>query len=289
MQKRHNSKTNKWAKPTTRTVCGLIGLILCVGFVSFFPVPSAKSSQASNVQAASGTGVFTPTEVSVTASGRIEAHTSVSVMPETLGRVAEIYVDLNEQVQKGNVLVQLHAAEEKARLNVALADLEIAEIQLNIKQKLARQMKAALGESSAIQEAVEAERTNAQTELRLAQDEFTRQKKLQRQGIVSKSRLSEAHSALASANSDAVKSTAGQKAAHFKGEVLQLDYEIALQQVQEAKALLRKAESHLKEAQADIEKTFIRAPIDGLIVAMDLEIGQVVDPRSKPSFLIHHH
>ena len=219
-----------------------------------------------------------PTEVSVTASGRIEAHKSVSVMPEAPGRVAEIYVDLNELVEKGDVLAQLHAGEEKARLNVALADLDIAEIQLKIKQKFARQMNAALGESSANQEAVDADRLNADTELRLAQDEFARQKTLQRQGIVSKSRLNEAQSALALANSAAVKSSAGQKAAHFQDEVLQLDYEIALEQVQEAKSLLRKAEAQLSHAQADIEKTFIRAPIGGVIVAMDLDIGQVVDP-----------
>lgn len=68
---------------------------------------------------------------SVTATGTIEAVTSVTVGTQVSGIVNKLYVDYNSQVQKGQVIAELDKTNLLSELNTAKANLASAQSSLN--------------------------------------------------------------------------------------------------------------------------------------------------------------
>lgn len=68
---------------------------------------------------------------SVTATGTIEAVTSVTVGTQVSGIVNKLYVDYNSQVKKGQVIAELDKTNLISELNTAKANMASAESQLN--------------------------------------------------------------------------------------------------------------------------------------------------------------
>jgi HlyD family secretion protein len=52
--------------------------------------------------------------------------------------------------------------------------------------------------------------------------------------------------------------------------------QVARTQVATAQAQVRQAEAALRQAEVDLENTFIRAPVDGVVVARSVDVGQTV-------------
>ena len=68
---------------------------------------------------------------SVTATGTIEAVTSVTVGTQVSGIVNKLYVDYNSQVKKGQVIAELDKTNLLSELNTAKANLASAQSSLN--------------------------------------------------------------------------------------------------------------------------------------------------------------
>ena len=68
---------------------------------------------------------------SVTATGTIEAVTSVTVGTQVSGTVNKLYVDYNSQVKKGQVIAELDKTNLLSELNTAKANMASAQSQLN--------------------------------------------------------------------------------------------------------------------------------------------------------------
>ena len=68
---------------------------------------------------------------SVTATGTIEAVTSVTVGTQVSGIVNKLYVDYNSQVKKGHVIAELDKTNLLSELNTAKANMASAQSQLN--------------------------------------------------------------------------------------------------------------------------------------------------------------
>ena len=71
---------------------------------------------------------------SVTATGTIEAVTSVTVGTQVSGIVNKLYVDYNSQVKKGQVIAELDKTNLLSELNTAKANLASAQSNLNYQQ-----------------------------------------------------------------------------------------------------------------------------------------------------------
>ena len=70
-------------------------------------------------------------QTSVTATGTIEAVTSVTVGTQVSGIVNKLYVDYNSQVKKGQVIAELDKTNLLSELNTAKANMASAQSQLN--------------------------------------------------------------------------------------------------------------------------------------------------------------
>jgi len=91
--------------------------------------------------------------------------------------------------------------------------------------------------------------------LRVAEEEFQRVESLRDRGIASNAAFEAGEAALESARSERA---------------------VALAQIANARASLQQREATLNGAQIDLERTIIRAPIDGVVINRAVDVGQTV-------------
>src|SRR5579875_1932547 len=188
----------------------------------------------------------------VQATGTINALTTVPVGSSVSGIVKYVFADFNTHVQAGQVLAQLdpttfEAQVVQARGNlVASVKAQEAAIQTN-KANLAR-----------LQAALEYSKVNTQRILDLAQ-----------QQIISRDQK------------DLAESSLDQAAAQVRAQQAQLNQSIAQlnqtqAQLQEARAQVEVMRGALELAEKNLRDTTIVSPINGVIVARNIDVGQAV-------------
>ena len=189
-----------------------------------------------------------PLEVAVASSGTVNAMSTVQVSAPIPGQVMEIYADFNTPVKKGQVLARLDATGYELRVNQARADLDAAQGATAILRSGLETEQADLGRAAA---AVAA-----------AEREVERKRPLADKGFISAAELGRARSAL--------------EAARGEREALQAQMKKNEAQLAQAGAVVKRREAALRQTQAALERTLIRAPVDGTVILRNVAAGQTV-------------
>ena len=165
---------------------------------------------------------------------------TVPIMSEVTGRVAEVGIDVSASVKQGDVLFKLDGSKQEAALLTARR--KIAEIDAAMQAAEADIMKA------------EGQLQEAKGSLQQAQDELDTKSELQRRnpGIVPQRDIEKLGVAVAGRQGTLDAATASKQSATTRLTAL-LPAEKA------------SAEAALAEAQVDLDKTFIRAGVDGRV------------------------
>ena len=163
---------------------------------------------------------------------------TVPIMSEVTGRVAEVHIDVNASVKQGEVLFRLDSAKQEAAL-------------LTAKRKVVEVDVAMLAAQADIMKA-EGQLQEAKGSLQQAQDELDTKSELQKRnpGIVPQRDIEKLAVAVAGRQGSLDAATASKQSAMTRVSAL-LPAEKA------------SAEAALAEAQVDLDKTFIRAGVDG--------------------------
>ena len=161
-----------------------------------------------------------PIVSSISASGTVEAVTTVQVGSQISGTVQALYADFNSLVKKGQIV---------ARLDPSL-------VQADIDQARAAVVRA------------EAEVERQEVGLLDAQTKASRARELAERQLIAASDLDAA-------------------------EVTRQTTEA---QVRAARAEVTQARATLSQAEVTLQKTVIRSPIDGIVIARDVDVGQTV-------------
>lgn len=184
----------------------------------------------------------------VSATGTLNPVTSVQVGSQVSGQIKEIFVDYNSAVKKGDLIARIDPESFTLRVNQAMADLEAARA-------------TALTQRANVA-ALQAEVSRAEVALAEAERNLKRNQMLVEKGFVSQAALETSQSAAAIAR-EQVKTAQAQRAV---GEA----------QVKNGEALVRQRESQLAQARVDLERTSIRAPVDGIVISRAVDAGQTV-------------
>jgi len=184
----------------------------------------------------------------VSATGTVNPVVSVQVGSQVSGQIKELLADFNSEVKKGQIIARIDPDTFNLRVNQALADVEAA--------------RATVLSQRANVSALQAEVSRAKVNLGDAEREFMRNKGLFEKNFVSAAALDKAQAAFEAAR-EQLKATQAQLAA---GEA----------QVSNGQALVKQRESALSQAKVDLDRTTIRAPVDGTVVKKSVEPGQTV-------------
>lgn len=193
----------------------------------------------------------------VVASGRVMTPLRVSVGAVITERVARIPVDEGQSVHGGDVLIVLDDRDEHAAVAQAEATVEQAEAKL-------RQMRE-VGLPSAQQGVLQAE-----ANLRLARQQYERNRELTAKGFISQSALDDSKRNLDVSESQL-------KAARLQVETNTPNGSDYLM----AQTALSQARAALASANVRLEQTVIRARTDGVLIAREVEAGDVVQPGKE--------
>ena len=196
---------------------------------------------------------FHPTSTYVSAVYR-----SVPIMPETIGRVSEIYVRGSDSVQAGQPLFRLD--DETQRTAVETARRSIAEVD------------AAVALARADLAASEARILESQGVLQQARDEYETRSELNRRApdVVARREIER----LAVQVQTREAGVAAAQAAKLAVEA-RLNEQLPAQRAS--------AEAALAQADAELAKTIIRAGVTGRVEQFLLQVGDLVNPMLRPA------
>ena len=242
--------TNKWYKQSTLKI--VVSIILLVCLVTYFARNVFLGTPIS-VQYAT-TGELTQT---IVASGRILTPQRISIAAETISRVLAIPVIEGQTVKRGQLLLQLNDADERA--NVANANAAL--LQANAKLRQLREVILPSANQSLSQ---------ANSNLEQLRKQLTRTKELKQKGFISQAQLDTAKRDFDVANSQV-------NAARLQVQTNQASgSDLAL-----ANAAIAQANASLKLAVIKQQEEAISAPADGTLISRDVEVGDIVQPGKE--------
>ena len=99
---------------------------------------------------------------------------------------------------------------------------------------------------------------------------------LAKEGVLSQEDVDTAEATFHTAAADQDAFTAQQRAAEDNGKVAQADLTVATAQLTANQAQVKQFEAALRSAQIDLSYTDIKAPVDGVVVSRNVDVGQTV-------------
>lgn len=198
----------------------------------------------------------------ISATGKLQALVTVQVGSQASGRISEIFVDFNDRVKKGQIIARLDPSMFEAQLQQARANLNNSQAAVQTSQSAVASARANVAAAQANVE-----------RLRVAQSDAERQY----------ARAVELASAGAASRRDVetAEVTLTQAKAQYQQAVAQVDQaraqaQSAESQLQQARASVSQAQAQVDLAQVNLGYTVISAPIDGVVVARNVDVGQTV-------------
>ncbi|WP_144733135.1 EmrA/EmrK family multidrug efflux transporter periplasmic adaptor subunit [Acinetobacter oleivorans] len=206
------------------------------------------------------------------------------------GQVAQVVVKDTQTVHRGDVLVRID--DRDAKIALAQAEAELA--------KAKRQYKQTAANSSSLnsQVVVRADEINsakaqvaqAQADYDKAALELNRRAQLAASGAVSKEELTKAQSAVETAKAGLELAKAGLAQASSSRKAAESTLaanEALIQGVSEVSTPdVQVAQAHVEQAQLDLERTVIRAPVDGVVTRRNIQVGQRVAPGTSMMMIV---
>jgi HlyD family secretion protein len=182
----------------------------------------------------------------VVATGQIQPITKVEVKSKASGIVEKLYVDINDRVHKGQELAQLDQQEIEAQVEAARAQMASAEANV-----------------TTYQANIEQDKVNAAApDLPMYKTTLDRNIQMNKDGIVSSQTLD-------NANRDYL-------AALTKRDAAQAQIGVDGAKLKQARAQVMQSQASLKQLEEQLSYTTIVAPMDGVILSRDVEIGDAV-------------
>ena len=198
----------------------------------------------------------------ISSTGTLNAVVTVQVGTQVSGTIQQMLVDFNSPVKKGMLVARIDPATFEAKVNQAQADLENSRASVLNQRATVAKARADLVNSKANvvrqQVAVRDAKVKLESRVRLFQEG----------GIAQEDRDS------AQATYDAA--VAQLEAAEAGVSSSQAALEVTQAQLTAAEAQVRQKQASLDLADVDLRNTFIRAPVDGVVVSRNVDVGQTV-------------
>jgi HlyD family secretion protein len=217
-----------------------------------------------------------PIAAVVAATGTVNPVLSVQVGSQLSGQIRELFADFNTRVAAGQAVARLDTRTIEARQAAARADLQSATAAVTVARASAEKAEADLGSARAQLLSARARLESAEAQARDAEAELRRATELRRRGVNAERDLSRAQFAAERLRADvsAARASIAQQEAMLTGA--EAATRTAEAQVTAAEAAQAQRVAQLQQVEVDLANATIRAPIDGVIISRNVDIGQTV-------------
>lgn len=207
---------------------------------------------------------------------------TAQVTPMVAGQVVEVLHGDTAVVKRGDVLVRLDDADAQIALATAEADLAKARRMYGQASANSTALSAQVSARGADVRAAQAQLQAAQAAYAKADVDYRRRQALAGEGAVSGDELTSATNALAAARASveqarAAVAQAGATQGAAQGSLAANNALISGTTVSTSPDVLA-AEARVRQARLDLDRTVIRAPVDGVVTGRSVQLGQRVAP-----------
>jgi len=212
----------------------------------------------------------------VKASGTVEAVVNVDVSSQLSGRIAEVFVNFNDDVSAGQPLAQIDQEIFAARVTEARAAFNVAGANAQVQTAALERARVAVANAQTAKKLAEAQFSANKARQDEAERDLQRKLQLARTGSVAEREVSQVRAARDAGAADLRGST---EQIQMKAEAIAIaeaERRMAEANVQNALAVVEQRQAALDQAQLDLGRTVLRAPIDGVIIKRDVNPGQTV-------------
>jgi HlyD family secretion protein len=212
----------------------------------------------------------------VAATGTVNPVLSVQVGSQLSGQIRELFADFNTRVTAGQPVARLDTRTLEARQAAAAADVQAAAAAVAVARAGAEKAEADLGSARAQLLSARARLDSAEALARDGEAELVRAQQLRARGVNAERDLSRAQFVAERLRAD----VAAARAAIAQQEAMLVGAEATLRtsraQVAAAEAAQAQRAAQLQQVEVDLTNATIRAPIDGIVVSRNVDIGQTV-------------
>ncbi len=214
--------------------------------------------------------------MTVQAAGTLNALVVVEVGSQLSGRVQELYADFNSSVIQGQVIARVEPEIYEARVAQVEAELEMAQTQVSIQRAQIERDQAELETARARYDSAMAQTTRAEVTLDGAAQEVELKRPLANRKIIAAGEWVRDTTAYKSADAQASAARADEMSQAAAVRAAQAARNMAEAQLANTLAQVKQKEAVLRQAQIDLDRTYIRAPVTGTVVNRAVSGGQTL-------------
>lgn len=259
-------------KPAQYKLWIVAGLVAAIGILGVFALLHRRADIQYRTVAI-GRGDIAAT---VSATGNPNAVVTVQVGSQVSGNILALYADFNTKVKKGQVVARIDPQIFQAKVDQARATLNAQQAAVvNAGAQIAKS-RADVASAKASVANAQASVVKAQSAVNDAKAKLDRRLVLVEQGIMTKEDGETAQATYDQAVALLDAANAEYAAAQENVNAANAEVRVAQTQSDSAQAQVKEAQAALAQAQLDLDHTYITAPVDGVVVARNIDVGQTV-------------
>src|SRR5438132_12226012 len=257
-----------------KRILGLSAVILlvAVGVWGYFYVQSRGQGQGYRLARVERG----PLTAAVSATGNLNAVITVQVGSQVSGQIKELFVDFNSPVTKDQLIARIDPETFEAKVNQAKAEVNSAVAMVLNQQAQVERSRADVQNAKAALAEGKAQTAKAQVAVVDTKRDFDRKSALFKRELIANSDLDSSQAGYDSAVAalDAARAKEDSLAAGIGSAEAQ--FRVAQAQLVASQATVEQKQAALAQAQVDLDHTRITAPVNGIGVSRQVDVGQTV-------------
>jgi len=253
-----------------------VGAVAVLGAVIFFSIKATRADEI--VVQTSKAEIKDILRSKVSASGEIKAKEFVDLQAEITGVITDLLVREGDNVKKGDVLLKIDPIPTKADLDVQQAQYEAQTSDARAQQFQIMNAETGLARDEAALRSAKAELDQAENNFARAQSSFNRKQQLNEDGLISREDYEMAQNELKLSRSQLEQSKA--RLVQAEAQVTASRNSVEQMKVSQTSAQKRADAmfASLTRANDQMDKTVLRAPLNGIITQLPVTKGERAVP-----------
>jgi HlyD family secretion protein len=212
----------------------------------------------------------------ISSTGACNAVITVQVGAQVSGNILELHADWNSKVKAGELVAVIDPAPFQAKVDQANAALDSARASVVNATASVKKAEADIANAQANVVNQQANILKAKSAVSDAKVKLARRVQMQKDGILAQEDLDTAQATYDQAVASLDVANAQLKAAQDSLDSSKAQKDVILTQVDTAKSQVAQQVANLQQAQLDLTHTRIISPVDGTVIARNMDVGQTV-------------
>ena len=217
-----------------------------------------------------------PLVAAVSATGTLNAVITVQVGSQVSGQIKELFVDFNSAVTRGQVIARINPDLFEAQVSQAKAQLDAAQAMVLNQQAVIEKTHSDLENARAALASAHAQTLKSQVAVVDGKRNLGRQHDLRSRDLIAQADEDTAQVQYDSAVAQYDSSAAQERAAGAALRSAEGQIKVADTLLKNLRAQVDQNEANLAQTRLNLGYTVIKAPVDGVVVARNVDVGQTV-------------